>query len=291
MATGDFEFNAKRGERPLVSVIIPSLNAAATLGRCLASVKDQTHPSIEIIVVDGGSSDLTREIAARFGAKFVPGLHRRSTARRVGAKEASGEYLLFVDSDQILETGLVEECISSARSHQADALKIPETDIGSGIWTRCRILERKFAACDELSYPRFVTRSAYDAIGGHRRGLEDYMEDRDLAFRLAEAGFTTAWISKHIFNDFGTTNATSLGLKGARAARDADVYYEGRREGIWSLIRPRLENFVRRPNEVLLDFPALVFLPLFLLVSYGPRLVMALIGNILAKRRTLRLKA
>ncbi|RKX92309.1 MAG: glycosyltransferase family 2 protein, partial [Spirochaetes bacterium] len=60
-------------EYPFVSVIIPALNAESTIGLCLESIKSLDYPAgkLEIIVVDNGSTDRTREIAESFGAKVL----------------------------------------------------------------------------------------------------------------------------------------------------------------------------------------------------------------------------
>ena len=58
---------------PSVSVLIPTLNAARTLDRCLTSIVEQDYPKelVEIIVADGGSNDGTQELAASFGAEVI----------------------------------------------------------------------------------------------------------------------------------------------------------------------------------------------------------------------------
>jgi GT2 family glycosyltransferase len=87
---------------PRFSVIIPAFNAAATLGRAIESVRAQSWPAHEIIVVDDGSSDATVEIARRFGAAvrlIRQGNRGVSVARNAGAAAASGDWLAFLDAD------------------------------------------------------------------------------------------------------------------------------------------------------------------------------------------------
>jgi hypothetical protein len=84
------------------SVIIPTFNSAETLGRAIESVLEQSWPAHEIIVVDDGSTDETREIAAGFG-RSIHYLYQEnagvSAARNNGARMATGDWLAFLDAD------------------------------------------------------------------------------------------------------------------------------------------------------------------------------------------------
>lgn len=87
---------------PRFSVIIPAFNAAATLARAIDSVRAQTWPAHEIIVVDDGSTDATAEVAARFGeaVRLIRQPNRGvSVARNAGAAAARGDWLAFLDAD------------------------------------------------------------------------------------------------------------------------------------------------------------------------------------------------
>lgn len=87
---------------PLVSVIIPTYNRAHLLGRAIESVLAQTFHDYELIVVDDGSIDSTRELLATFHGKLIPlfQTHRGvSAARNLGIKHSAGELLAFLDSD------------------------------------------------------------------------------------------------------------------------------------------------------------------------------------------------
>lgn len=87
---------------PLVSVVIPNFNYAAFLPKALESVIAQTYPNIEILLVDDGSTDGSREAAARFGPRVRIIEANRigvAAARNRGIKEAKGEFIAFLDSD------------------------------------------------------------------------------------------------------------------------------------------------------------------------------------------------
>ncbi len=87
---------------PFVSVVIPAYNAAAYLAETLASVRAQTYHSYELIVIDDGSSDATLEIAARYGARCLRQSNRgASAARNEGIRKARGQYVAFLDADDL----------------------------------------------------------------------------------------------------------------------------------------------------------------------------------------------
>ena len=81
---------------------IPTSNSEKTLRHCLESVQRETYPASEIIVVDDFSVDRTKCIALMFGTKFIRRRVGRADARNLGFQYSSGEYILFLDSDQQL---------------------------------------------------------------------------------------------------------------------------------------------------------------------------------------------
>ena len=94
---------------PLISVVIPAHNRAAVLGRALASALQQTHGSLEVIVVDDSSSDGTADVAQEYADRdFRVRLIRKPThagaqaARNTGITHAKGAWVAFLDSDDYL---------------------------------------------------------------------------------------------------------------------------------------------------------------------------------------------
>ncbi|CAN1210509.1 TIGR04283 family arsenosugar biosynthesis glycosyltransferase [Tumidithrix helvetica PCC 7403] len=88
---------------PSISVVIPALNEAENLPRVLKAV--QNSIDVEIILVDGGSSDETIQIAESLGAKAIAGKRGRASQMNLGAEVATGEILLFLHADTILPNG------------------------------------------------------------------------------------------------------------------------------------------------------------------------------------------
>ena len=89
------------------SVVIPALNEEAALGETLASVRAEAPH--EIIVVDGGSSDATRSVAAAHADRVLEGVRGRAAQMNLGAAAATGDALLFLHADCQLEAGALRE--------------------------------------------------------------------------------------------------------------------------------------------------------------------------------------
>ncbi|MGE4062934.1 MAG: glycosyltransferase family 2 protein [Rhodospirillaceae bacterium] len=90
--------------RPLVSVVIPAFNCEDTIARALASVQQQEYDPLEIIVVDDGSTDRTREVVENLRLPDLTLIQRKqrggaSAARNAGIFAARGEYVAFLDAD------------------------------------------------------------------------------------------------------------------------------------------------------------------------------------------------
>jgi glycosyltransferase involved in cell wall biosynthesis len=98
-------------ETPLISVVIPCFNTERYLGEAIESVRAQKAASLEIIVIDDGSTDCSADIARSFGepviCKAIPhgGI---SPARNTGIALAQGKYLAFLDADDIWTAGSLD---------------------------------------------------------------------------------------------------------------------------------------------------------------------------------------
>ena len=89
---------------PKVSVIIPTFNRANLVGNAIQSVLNQTFRDFEVIVVDDGSEDNTKEVVSKFGdqvAYLYQENQERSAARNNGIKHSRGQYITFLDSDDL----------------------------------------------------------------------------------------------------------------------------------------------------------------------------------------------
>lgn len=90
---------------PKISILVPTLNSAKTLGACLKAIRDQDYPEdkVEIIVADAGSTDSSAALAHRFGAIVADNpLKTGEAGKTAAAKRATGDILALIDSDNIL---------------------------------------------------------------------------------------------------------------------------------------------------------------------------------------------
>ncbi len=116
---------------PLVSILIPCFNAAPYLGATLDSALSQTHPQTEVILVDDGSSDGSLAIARGYEPriKVLAGPQKgASEARNTATRESRGEYLQYLDADDLLLPGAV--------ASRVRALAESGGDVACGDWRR-----------------------------------------------------------------------------------------------------------------------------------------------------------
>ena len=94
---------------PIVSVVVPVFNGEAELKQCLGALRNSGVAPLEIIVVDDGSTDGSKEVAGQFGARVLStgGRSGPARARNVGAREARGEVLFFLDADVVAQADAV----------------------------------------------------------------------------------------------------------------------------------------------------------------------------------------
>ena len=110
----------------IVSVIVPVYNVAQYLVRCVDSIISQTFSEIEILLVDDGSPDDSPQMCDEYANKYtnIKVIHKQngglSSARLAGYKEAQGQYVLFVDSDDYIEPTMVEEMVSAINKYHAE---------------------------------------------------------------------------------------------------------------------------------------------------------------------------
>jgi glycosyltransferase involved in cell wall biosynthesis len=130
--------------QPLVSLIIPIFNVEPYLDACIHSIRGQTYQNLEIILVEDCSTDgSVRALEKHLADERVRLLrHERnaglSVARNTGIEAAEGDYILFVDSDDLIEPDLVEACVKCALDNEADLVLFDFKPFPDGAEVRLR---------------------------------------------------------------------------------------------------------------------------------------------------------
>ena len=110
----------------MVSVIVPVYKVPEYLNRCIKSIRNQTYADLEIILVDDGSPDECPYICDNLAKedKRIVVVHKKngglSDARNVGLKKSTGEYILYVDSDDYIQSDMIEMLVNSLEKFKAD---------------------------------------------------------------------------------------------------------------------------------------------------------------------------
>ena len=140
----------RRGSMKKVSIIIPVYNTERELKKCLASVVNQTIINTEIIVVNDGSTDGSEEIIRYFERKYnnVKYYLKKNSGiadtRNYGVSKATGEYIIFVDSDDYIDETLLEK-LEPYINKQIDMIKFKLARVDS----TGQVLEKVDGACFE----------------------------------------------------------------------------------------------------------------------------------------------
>lgn len=125
----------KEEKNIIISIIVPIYNVEEYLEECLESIRNQTYTNIEVILVNDGSTDGSKEICERFCQqdnrfKLVTQENQgASVARNRGVKESNGDYIMFVDSDDVVKDNIVEVLLSYMKT---------DVDIVECKSTRCK---------------------------------------------------------------------------------------------------------------------------------------------------------
>jgi len=185
-----------------LSIIVPAYNHCDVLARCLAALRAQVSPSSELIVVDDASTDATQHVAAAGGAQVLR-LGKNSgtgAARNLGAAQATGAVLLFVDADVVVAAGALDRVTNAFAANPALAALFGSYDDdpeAPSLVSRYRNLLHHFVhQAGEAEAVTFwaglgaVRRAVFLAVGGFdaARFPRSSIEDIELGYRLRRAG-------------------------------------------------------------------------------------------------------
>lgn len=195
--------------KPLVSIVVPTLNAEKNIEKCLKSIRKQTYKNIELIVVDNFSKGRTTELAKKYTANvFVHG-PERSAQRNFGVSKSKGLFVSWFDVDMILEPSVIKECVDkSSENDNLAALVIPERSVGKGFWAQCKALEKKCYLGDEkIESIRFIRKNVFNKVGRLSENLISG-EDWDVTTRVRQSGYLIGRIKSFVNHNEGNLSLT-----------------------------------------------------------------------------------
>ena len=187
-----------------VAIIIPTHNHAHLIGETLESALAQTFPDVEIIVVDDGSTDNTREVVASFGDRvrylWQPASGGPGSPRNLGVRSTAAEFLTFLDSDDLLMPNKTEMQVQYLAAHpecdlvfgdcaymELDGRDIPDsTTFTERAWNGDASLTQLIRSNVITVVAPLVRRSAFERVGGFHTSM--HQEDYDLWLRIAAMG-------------------------------------------------------------------------------------------------------
>lgn len=250
--------------KPLLSIVIPTLNSEKTLEACLASIlsQDVARKSYEIIIADAGSSDETRAIAKRLGVDQIVEnpLKTGEAGKTAGIKAASGEIIALVDSDNILPSST---WLSQMLEPFSDSEIIATEPLEYTVRAQDPALTRYFALLG-MNDPICLFTGNYDrssAITGKWTNLPVQQEDKGnyLKLTLTQEALPTIGANGFVFRRELLKDATW-----APYFFDIDILHQALTQGplhvakvktgIVHLYCARLSDFARKQQRRIRDF-------------------------------------
>lgn len=188
--------------RPLLSIIIPTLNEAEHLPALLDDLGRQQRVSLEIVIGDGGSVDATRQIAEKYGVRFISARRGRGAQMNAAAEAASADYLLFLHADSRIDDSCllgtaVDALAGALREQERTAghfcLKFMRTTAHNAL--AYRYAEEKTAlnraGTTNGDQGMLLTKRFFRELGGFDESLP-FLEDQRIAGKIRATG---TWIT------------------------------------------------------------------------------------------------
>jgi len=219
-----------------ISIIISTKNEEKNIKNLLESIRKQNFKNIEVVVVDNSSSDKTKEIAVKYGAKVFDRGPERSAQRNFGALISKGKYLLILDADMILEDEILTEMFNFAEKNQEyKCITMKEEPIGESIWARAKKLELEFYTQPEdfNLAPRWFEKKVFEEFKGfdeNQTGTEDW----DLPDRVYKKYPKKYLTKKRVFHNEGDFGLFHILRKKFYYASKSHIFVKKSQGGIFN---------------------------------------------------------
>lgn len=177
---------------PKISVIIPCFNSEKYIAETLDSVLAQTFSDWQAICVNDGSTDKTREILEKYVKKdgrikvFTQKNQGVVVARNNAAEKAQGDYLFFLDSDDLIEKTMLEKTYNAIIKSKSDIIttRAKMFDVKNDELKLFRPTKRNMAFCNCLTNSALLKKSLFEKSGGYDENFDKGLEDYDFWLNL-----------------------------------------------------------------------------------------------------------
>ena len=240
--------------QPLVSIITACFNSAGTIARTLDSVLAQTYPNIEVIVIDGGSTDGTVSIIESYGKKFNGRLTWVSEkdngmydAMNKGIERSTGELIGILNSDDWYESDAVETMVKAYSVEQSSVLYGILRYVDAERETMLYRMHHDSLKEGMITHPTcFVPRSLYKKYGMFDLKYR-LSSDYDLMLRFQSNGVTFVPVDRIIANfsagGLSTVNTDGL-IEGFRIRHSYGIISDGRMK--WGILKLQIKAMFKK---------------------------------------------
>ena len=179
----------------LISVVVPVYNVAQYLPRCIDSLLKQTYSNIEIIIVNDGSTDTSLDICKKYASLdkrikiITQGNQGLSVARNTGIKNAQGNYLMLVDSDDYVSPSFCADAVGNQRRYHSDVVIFGYARVTGGQEYQRLIADKQAGELSKEEAMDYSVENSYAWNKLYRKSLFDDIEYPK--GRYYEDGFTT----------------------------------------------------------------------------------------------------
>lgn len=194
---------------PMVSVVMPCYNDGRYIQESVASVKAQTYPNVELIIIDDGSddSDTIATLNALAKEANVQVLHAThvgpSAARNAAIREARGKYILPLDADDTIDPTYIEKAVNILESHKGTGVAYCEADLfgaQSGKWDLPTYSFESMLFDNIVFVTALFSKADWEKVGGFNENMKAGMEDYDFWLSILGEGKKIEQIPEVLFH-------------------------------------------------------------------------------------------
>ncbi|MDO4838187.1 MAG: glycosyltransferase [Clostridia bacterium] len=194
---------------PMVSVVMPCYNDGRYIQESVASVKAQTYPEIELIIIDDGSDDshtiaTLDALAKEDGIRVLHASHvGPSAARNAAIQEARGKYILPLDADDTINTTYIEKAVKILEGHRDTGVVYCEADLfgaQSGKWDLPAYSFESMLFDNIVFVTALFSKADWEKVGGFNENMKAGMEDYDFWLSILGEGKKIEQIPEVLFH-------------------------------------------------------------------------------------------